>query len=133
MTTKLKFRLAMKVSIDPVSIAGAAFMAGVKQAADTPDYQQGWKGYGQRFGAQYADAVTDIMFGGAILPSLLHQDPRYFYQGSGTTKSRVLHAISNPFIAEVTTGSCSPIIRASAAILSRAQFRTHTIRLQIVA
>jgi len=108
MTTKLKFRLAMKVSIDPVSIAGAAFMAGIKQAADTPDYQQGWKGYGQRFGAQYADAVTDIMFGGAILPSLLHQDPRYFYQGTGTTKSRILHAISNPFIARGDNGKLQP-------------------------
>src|SRR4029077_701933 len=34
------------------------------------------------------------MIGGAILPSLLHQDPRYFYQGTGTKKSRGLHAIS---------------------------------------
>ena len=41
------------------------------------------------FGAAYADGVTDIMFGGAILPSLLHQDPRYFYQGTGTVKSRM--------------------------------------------
>ena len=40
------------------------------------------------------DAVTDIVIGSAILPSLLHQDPRYFYQGTGTTKSRILHALS---------------------------------------
>jgi hypothetical protein len=104
LTTKLKFQMAYKVSIDPVSILGAATLAAVNQAADSPDYQQGWKGYGQRFGAAYADGVTDIMFGGAILPSLLHQDPRYFYQGTGTMKSRTLHALSNPFICKGDNG-----------------------------
>ena len=61
-------------------------MAGIDQASDTPNYVEGAKGYGERFGAVYADGVTDIYFGGAILPSLLHQDPRYYYQGTGTNK-----------------------------------------------
>ncbi|MDR3738760.1 MAG: carboxypeptidase-like regulatory domain-containing protein [Terracidiphilus sp.] len=104
LTTKLKFKLALRVSVDPVSILGAAFLSAIDQAADTPDYQQGWKGYGQRFGANYADGITDIMFGGAILPSLLHQDPRYFYQGTGTVKSRMKHALSNPFICRGDNG-----------------------------
>jgi hypothetical protein len=108
LTTKLKFRMALKVSIDPVSFAGAAFMAGVNQAFDRPGYQQGLKGYGQRFGQEYADGVTDIMFGGAILPSLLHQDPRYFYQGTGTVRSRMLHAMSNPFICKGDNGKLQP-------------------------
>jgi hypothetical protein len=108
LTTKLKFKLALKVSIDPISLAGAAFIAGINQAADTPNYVQGAKGYGQRFGAVYADGVTDVMIGGAILPSLLHQDPRYFYQGTGTTKSRILHAVSNPFIAKGDNGRLQP-------------------------
>ena len=38
------------------------------------------------------------MIGGAILPSLLHQDPRYYYQGTGSNKSRTLHALSSPFV-----------------------------------
>jgi Carboxypeptidase regulatory-like domain len=104
LTTKLKFQMAFKVSVDPVSILGAGVIAAVNQAGDTPDYQQGWKGYGQRFGAAYADGLTDIMFGGAILPSLLHQDPRYFYQGTGTVKSRMLHALANPFICKGDNG-----------------------------
>lgn len=98
LTTKLKFQMAYKVSIDPVSVVGAAALAGMNQAGDTPDYRQGAIGYGERFGQAYADGVTDIMFGGAILPSLLHQDPRYFYQGTGTVKSRLRHALSAPFI-----------------------------------
>lgn len=104
MTTKLKFKMALRVSVDPVSIFGAAFLASIDQASDTPNFQQGWLGYGQRFGAVYADGVTDVMFGGAILPSLLHQDPRYFYQGTGTVKSRMIHALSNPFIARGDNG-----------------------------
>jgi hypothetical protein len=108
LTTKLKFQMAYRVSIDPVSILGAAALAGINQAGDTPDYQQGAKGYGQRFGAVYADGLTDIMFGGAILPSLLHQDPRYFYQGTGTVKSRMLHAMASPFICRGDNGKSQP-------------------------
>jgi len=97
LTAKLKLKLALKVTFDPLTIAGVGFLAGVYQAADTPDYVQGAKGYGQRFGAVAANGFSDIMIGGAILPSLLHQDPRYFYQGTGTIKSRASHAISSPF------------------------------------
>ncbi|RZU40526.1 carboxypeptidase-like regulatory domain-containing protein [Edaphobacter modestus] len=97
LTTKLKFKLAARTSTDAVTIGGAAFLAGVYQASDNTAFVQGAKGYGQRFGAVYAGGVTDIMIGGAILPSLLHQDPRYFYQGTGTNKSRFKHAITNPF------------------------------------
>ena len=83
-------------------------LAGINQAADTPNYVQGAKGYGERFGAAYADGFTDIMIGGAVLPSLLHQDPRYFYQGTGTTKSRILHALSTPFICKGDNGRWQP-------------------------
>ena len=48
------------------------------------------------------------MIGGAILPSLLHQDPRYFYQGTGTTGSRIRHAIFSPFVAKGDNGRWQP-------------------------
>lgn len=103
--TKLKYQLAFRSATDVVSIAGAGVLAGINQASDNkPHYVQGAKGYGQRFGAAYAGAVTDIFIGGAVLPSLLHQDPRFFYQGTGTGKSRALHAISAPFIAKGDNG-----------------------------
>lgn len=108
MTAKLKFQLAWKVSHDPITVAGILFLSSIDQAADTPNYKQGWKGYGQRIGANAADGFTDIMIGGAILPSLLHQDPRYFYQGTGTTKSRAMHAIMNPFICKGDNGKWQP-------------------------
>jgi hypothetical protein len=108
MTTKLKFQMALKVSIDPINILGTAFVAGINQASDTPAYVEGARGYGERFGANYADGLTDIMFGGAILPSLLHQDPRYFYQGTGSVKSRLRHAIAAPFICRGDNGQLQP-------------------------
>lgn len=98
LTTKLKYELALRASVDPVNFAGVAIFAAIDQAGDVPDYQQGFKGYAQRFGAGYTDGFTDIMIGGAILPSLLHQDPRYFYQGTGTIKSRIWHAVSTAFL-----------------------------------
>ena len=108
LTAKLKFRLALKTSTDPVTILGSAFVAAADQAGDTPDYQQGMKGYAQRFGANYANGMTDIMIGGAILPSLLHQDPRYFYLGTGTGKSRTLYALRTPFVCKGDNGHWQP-------------------------
>jgi hypothetical protein len=104
LSAKLKFQLALRVSVDPIAFLGAGFLGGINQAANTPNYVQGAKGYGQRVGAIYADGVTDIMVGGAILPSLLHQDPRYYYQGTGSNGSRFLHAIANPFICKGDDG-----------------------------
>ena len=98
LTTKLKYELALRTTVDPINFAGALFIGAVDQAGDTPDYQQGWLGYGQRVGAEYTNGFTDIMIGGAVLPSIFHQDPRYYYLGTGTVKSRILHAISAPFI-----------------------------------
>jgi len=108
LTAKLKFELAAKVSFDPVTFFGVGIAAGAEQAGNHPNYPQGWKGFGERYGAAYTNGFTDIMIGGAILPSLLHQDPRYFYQGTGTTKSRVLHAVMNPFVTRGDNGQRQP-------------------------
>jgi hypothetical protein len=108
LTAKMKFKLALRVSVDPVTVAGVLGISAIRQAGDTPDYGQGWGAYGKRIGANAADGFSDIMIGGAILPSLLHQDPRYFYQGTGSTGSRVRHALFNPFIARGDSGKWEP-------------------------
>jgi carboxypeptidase family protein len=108
LTAKLKFRLALKVASDPITATGIAFLSAVQQAGDTPDYGQGAEGFGKRYGANAADGFSDIMIGGAILPSLLHQDPRYFYQGTGTKKSRIAHAMFHPFVCKGDNGNWQP-------------------------
>ena len=108
LTTKMKFELALKVSTDPVTAAGVVMVATARQAADTPNYGQGWGPFGERIGSTAADGFSDILIGGAILPSLLHQDPRYFYQGTGTTSSRIRHAMFSPFVAKGDNGRWQP-------------------------
>ena len=108
LTTKLKFKLALKSITDPMFFAAVALTAGADQAGNRPNYRQGASGYGQRMGASYANGVTDIMVGEAILPSLLHQDPRYYYRGTGTTRSRALHALSSAIICKGDNGRWEP-------------------------
>jgi hypothetical protein len=108
LTAKMKFKLALKVSTDPVTAAGVGLVSASRQAANTPKYGQGWGAYGERVGSTAADGFSDIMIGGAILPSLLHQDPRYFYQGTGTTGSRIRHAMSSAFVAKGDNGKWQP-------------------------
>jgi len=108
LTTGLKFKLALKADTDVMTFVGVAFMGGIYQAADLPDYGQGAEGYAKRVGAGYADSTSDIFLGGAILPWLFRQDPRYFYQGTGTKRSRLFHAISSPFVCRGDNGKRQP-------------------------
>lgn len=108
LTTKMKFHLAYKGLTHPTFFAFEALWAGVEQAANIPDYRQGAKGYGERFGANLASGVSEGLFANAILPSLLHQDPRYFYQGTDTNWSRARHAIIAPFVCRGDNGKLQP-------------------------
>lgn len=100
-----KFELAWKLTIDPVNFGVTAAIAGIQQAANQfSGYGQGAQGYGKRLGAAYADSVTGTFIGGAILPSLFKQDPRYFYKGTGTRRSRVFYALANAVICKGDNG-----------------------------
>jgi hypothetical protein len=104
LSPKQKFHLAFKFLVDPVTNAGFGVNAALYQAGGYPSYSQDLKGFGQRLGATYAGGYTNILVGDALLPSLLHQDPRYFFQGTGTKKSRLLHALSSPFVTRADNG-----------------------------
>jgi Carboxypeptidase regulatory-like domain len=105
LTSKQKFELAWKTTADPVSFGLTGAIAGIQQARnDFSGYGEGAQGYAKRYGASYADFVAGTYIGGAILPSLLKQDPRYFYKGSGSKRSRVLYAIANSVICKGDNG-----------------------------
>ena len=108
LTAKMKFHLAYKGLTHPTFFAFEAAWAGVQQAADMTDYRQGARGYGERFGANLASGSSEALFANAILPSLLHQDPRYFYRGSGTKGSRAWHAVLAPFVCQGDNGKSQP-------------------------
>jgi hypothetical protein len=89
LTSKEKFRLFFRGSIDPWPFALAGAIAGIGQADNNyPEWGQGAQGYAKRYGAAYADTFIGNFFGNAVLPVLLHEDPRYFQKGTGSKKSR---------------------------------------------
>jgi hypothetical protein len=105
LSPKQKFELAWKTTVDPVSFGLTGAIAGLQQAQnDFSGYGQGAQGYAQRYGASYANFIAGTYIGGAILPSLLKQDPRYFYKGSGSKRSRALYAIANSVICKGDNG-----------------------------
>ena len=105
LSSKRKFELAWKSASDPVTFAAVGFVAGLDQAGDRwGAYGQGAQGYAKRFGATYADVFVGTFIGSAALPSLLKQDPRYFYKGTGTKRSRILYALANSVICKGDNG-----------------------------
>jgi hypothetical protein len=102
---KQKFELAWRATIDPINFGLTGAIAGIQQATDSfSGYGQGAQGYGKRYGAAYANFVAGTFIGSAILPSLLKQDPRYFYKGTGSKRSRIGYAIANAVICKGDNG-----------------------------
>jgi hypothetical protein len=109
LTVGLKFRLAVRSMLDPVVFLTTAAGAGIEQANNSyPAYGQGAAGYAKRYGAGYADEVSNRLLSGAIYPSLFHQDPRFFYQGSGSKRSRALYAVTRAFVTRGDNGKEQP-------------------------
>lgn len=106
---KQKFQLAFKDVTDPMSLLGAGIIAGYEQGYNIfPGYGQGVQGYAKRYGAAYANHVSGKMIGSVLLPALFHQDPRYFYHGSGSVPARFLYAIAAAFITRGDNGHWEP-------------------------
>jgi len=109
LTSKQKFEIAWKTLLDPATLIFVGGAAGIEQAQNHfEEYGQGAEGFGKRFGAGYADTATGTLIGSALLPSLLKQDPRYFYKGTGSTRSRFLYAVANSFVCKGDNGRWQP-------------------------
>lgn len=101
-----KFILASKDTIDPFTFVLAGFYAGIAQwQNDYPEWKQGAEGYGKRFGAAYADQAIGNYFTEAIVPVLMHEDPRYFRKGVGTGWSRICYAFSRTVVTRTDRGT----------------------------
>jgi Carboxypeptidase regulatory-like domain len=109
MSPKQKFGLAWKAAIDPTSFLIAGIIAGGEQADNSmPGYGQGAAGYAKRFGAAYGDFFIGTYVSNAILPTILKQDPRYFYKGTGTIKSRIRYALAMSVVTKGDNGKWQP-------------------------
>jgi hypothetical protein len=99
LTARGKWRLFVKGETDPFTFGSAAFEAGLAQANnDLSGYGQGAADYGKRLGAGLADETAGGFFGTFLFPTILHQDPRYYRIGIGSSKNRLGHALIRPLL-----------------------------------
>jgi hypothetical protein len=63
------------------------------------------QGYAKRYGAAFADGTIANYLAEGALPSLIHQDPRYFRRGEGGGWKRVGYALSRTVITRGDNGS----------------------------
>jgi hypothetical protein len=109
MRAKQKFKLSLHAMFDPTAFVIVAGVAGAEQYKDVyPGFGGGWEGYGKRYGATFANHVSDQFFAHALYASMFHQDPRYFYKGKGSVSSRALYAMSAAVIARGDDGRWEP-------------------------
>ena len=99
MTAKQKFGLAFRSATDPMAFGMAAIIAGFDElGGENNGFPWGPKGYFERTGAAYLDSFDGAMIGNALLPSILHQDPRYYRMGHGTKTRRLFYALGTTFL-----------------------------------
>jgi hypothetical protein len=104
-----KYQLFFKSATDPWPFLLAGVIAGIGQANNSnPEWGQGMEGYSKRFGAGYSDYFIGNFFGNAVLPSLLHEDPRYFQKGTGSGTSRFLWAAASTVWCKRDKGGFGP-------------------------
>lgn len=109
LNAKQKWSLTYKTMIDPLTFVIVGGFAGIQQATNAfPGFGQGAQGYAKRYGSTYANVAIGNTLGGYVFPVLFHQDPRYFYKGTGTVKKRALYALSTAFIARGDNGKWQP-------------------------
>jgi len=105
LTAGQKFKVVARSSFDPIQIVWYGFLSGISQAQDSePGFGQGAQGYGKRYGAYAADGTIENFFVGAILPSMLRQDPRYFQSGRGSFLDRAGYSVSRIFVTRADSG-----------------------------
>jgi hypothetical protein len=101
-----KFDLFLQRNTSQDVLLETTFDAGWAQLTnDWPGYGQGMQGFGKRWGALIADQETKSFFETFLLPTLLHQDPRYFRMGASRPFSRRLaYALSRVVVTRKDDG-----------------------------
>src|SRR4051812_1354051 len=109
LNARQKFHLAWKSVSDPVRFMSTGVTAGILHARnDFPGFGTGFDGYAKRYAALYLTGFTATMISTAAVPSLLRQDPRYFYKGTGSGWSRAGYAASRAVVRKGDNGRWQP-------------------------
>ena len=104
-TTHQKFTIAAKDSFDwPVYFVSGAFALLGQLENQNPSFHQGLKGYGRRYAGAYLDQMIGNMMTEGAMPSLAHEDPRYFRMGTGTGRAWARFALTRVFVTRADSG-----------------------------
>ncbi len=105
LTSGQKFHVVFRSSFDPIQFAWYGFLSSISQAENSEaGFGQGWAGYAKRYGSAFADGTIENSMTGAVLPSLLHQDPRFFQESKGSFGHRTKYAVSRILITRTDSG-----------------------------
>jgi hypothetical protein len=105
LTSWQKLKVVARSSFDYVEYPWYGALAGIGQGENSePGYRQGAAGYGKRYGASFADGTIENFMTGAIFPSLLREDPRFYQAAKGTFLHRTGYAISRIFVTRTDSG-----------------------------
>jgi hypothetical protein len=105
-TTKQKFTIARKDTLDYPSYLLAAAFSGISQIDNSnASFGQGMKGYARRYASAVADQDLGNFLTEAIFPSFLHEDPRYFRKVHGSVKGRLFYAATRVLVTRTDAGN----------------------------
>lgn len=105
LTTKQKFGVVARGTFDPVEYPWWGVLSAISQAEDSePAFGQGWAAYGKRYGTTAGDSMVENFLVGAVFPSVLKQDPRFFQSGKGGFGSRAWYSVTRIFVTRSDSG-----------------------------
>ena len=105
-----KFLYAGRQMVEPINLVPGLLSAGWSQYTNgDPRYGAGSSAFAQRFGASIAREDTGRLFTDALLPVLLHEDPRYYRRGETSNDfNRTAYAIGQTFVSRTDAGRSIP-------------------------
>lgn len=109
LTARQKLHLGWRTLLDPTTFAAVGITAGIQQSMNSyHQFGQGSEAFGKRFGAAYGTVATNIVITSVAAEAVLHQDPRYFYDGQGTKAQRAWYAVKSAFRTKGDNGKWQP-------------------------
>jgi hypothetical protein len=105
LTVKEKFKVVALSTFDPVQYPWWALLAAISQADNSePQFGQGWLAYAKRYGTTAGDSTTENFMVGAVFPSILRQDPRFYQSGKGSISRRTWCAATRILVTRGDSG-----------------------------
>ena len=109
LTSEQKGYLAIHNLTTPANLLTIVAVSGFTIGIDSHTaYGPGWKGFGKNVGVSFLQDATGEFFGAYLIPSIAHQDPRYYRMPKATIPRRFFHAVSRTFVANSDEGALMP-------------------------